>query len=119
MWVYKEYYSPTATFTTSYNSPSTPYIPGVMYDPYTTAADPPMDGPTPGHSTDSVPSWQRGINPGSTRGLGPTQSLVVPEMKLKTVYVFFAHGKVAEIKLDGDASDQKTAAPNVAPKRSS
>ena len=43
----------------------------------------------------------------------------MPELKQKTVYVFFVGQRIAEIKLEGDASDQRAIATNVAPKKKS
>lgn len=121
MWIYKEYYQPKAAFTTSYNSRDTTYIPSIMYDPKYQAEDRPMQGPTPGfapaNDPKDVPYWQKGIAFSSTRGLAPMQSLDIPDMQSKVVYVFFFRGKVVEIKLDGDSSDQRTVAANVAPNK--
>ena len=117
MWVYYEYYATGGPATTSFNSPNAAeYIPL-----YTSSAapgpedlGPRMDGPTPGH-TDGLPGYLKSANFGSTRGPNLSQSLLMPELKQKTVYVFFVAQRVAEIKLDGDASDQRTAAANVTP----
>lgn len=115
MWVYTEYYSPGPAFTTGFNNPnSSAYMPGIAGE----------NTPFKGDYT-QTPAWQmpagfhpdNGVAVPGTLGSSPVQSLVVAEMKSKTVYVFFHLGRVAEIKLDGDSSDQASAAPNVAQKK--
>ena len=102
MWVYKEFYAAKAAFTTSFNNPnSAHYIPGA------TGVN---SGPNHGG-----PAWANepsSIVGDATKAVAPMQSLSLPELKEKTVYVFFFLGRVAEIKLDGDASDQRTVAAN-------
>ncbi|MDB6126972.1 MAG: hypothetical protein JWM35_868 [Verrucomicrobia bacterium] len=110
MWVYVEYYSNKSLVSSSFNNPNNAhYSPGVAGEN------------TPFHGGANDPAWQKpmGWSPpnvasSQTQGLAPMQWLDVPEMKSKTVYVFFVRGHVAEIKLEGDSSDQRTAAPNVA-----
>lgn len=106
MWVYTEYYSPSNATTLSFNNPnSSHYTPGI-----TGATAWPARG---GEGA----AWLVPASMG-TDGVTPVASLAVPEMRSKTVYVFFFNGQVCEIKLDGDSSDQRTAAANVTlPKR--
>jgi hypothetical protein len=120
MWVYVEYYSPTAAFTTGFNNPnSTRYTPQIINantKPPPMIAVPSYNAPL--HTEGSLPIWLMPQVFGSTGNATPVQSLDVPDMLTKTVYVFFFHGKVAEIKLDGDSRDQVGAAPNAAPRKS-
>jgi hypothetical protein len=104
MWVYIEYYSHKGAVSTGLNSPnSSHYTPGLV------AANTPYNGDPNG------PKWQQPMAFGTAGTLGPVQMLELPDMLTKTVYIFFHGGKVAEIKLDGDASDQQGAAANAAP----
>ena len=110
MWVYVEYYSGKSLVSSSFNNPNNAH-----YSPSVAGEN------TPFHGGPGDAAWQKpmgwsppGVASPQTQGLAPMQWLDVPEMKSKTVYVFFVRGQVAEIKLEGDASDQRTAAPNVA-----
>jgi hypothetical protein len=100
MWVYTEYYAANSAVTVSFNNPnSSHYTPGM-----TGGTAPPARG---GEGA----AWLAPSSMG-TDAAGPVQSLDLPEMKSKTVYVFFFRGRVCEIKLDGDASDQQEYAAN-------
>lgn len=104
MWVYVEYYSPKAVAGLSMNNPnSSHYRTDFIVNPNT-----PVHG---GEGTHAAGDFMKP----ALNDLG--FALDLPDLQSKTVYVFFHLGKVTEIKLDGDSSDQKTAAPNVAPQK--
>ena len=110
MWVYVEYYSDKSLVSSSFNNPNNAH-----YSPSVAGENSPFHGGAGDAAWQKPLGWSpEGIASPRTQGLAPMQWLDVPEMKSKTVYVFFVRGHVAEIKLGGDASDQRTAAPNVA-----
>ncbi len=101
MWVYVEYYTANGPAKYSLNNPNTKYTSQVV------AANTPFAG-GPGLKAVAPAEF-------SATGGAHSQSLDLPDMKEKTIYIFFHLGKVAEIKLDGDSSDQQNPAPAVAP----
>ena len=104
MWVFVENYAAGPDITYGFNGPQTThYAPGFA-------------------GASSNPIQQAGSAYWGPMGMGTTNypfllTLTPAEMKTKTIYVFFLGGRVAEIKLDGDASDQKTSALNQLPPR--
>ena len=100
MWVYVEYYAGNAPFVLSFNNPGS-------YGTVTSLAG----ANTPAHGEEGGNGPLGFDLPGLTglahASASPSPSLNVADMKSKTVYVFFFNGRVAEIKLDGDASDQQ------------
>ena len=100
MWVYVEYYAANAPFVLSFNNPGS-------YGSLTSLAG----GNTPAHggegSNGPVDATMPKLNGIGQASAVPTPSLTPADMRSKTVYVFFFNGRVAEIKLDGDASDQQ------------
>ncbi len=100
MWVYEEFYATNSYIASQVNSPSgaggesngNGYVTGLV------GANGGRGGPS--RSTQEIGSQGTGSRPVAS------QFLIPAELKSKTVYVFFFRGRVAEIKLDGDASDQ-------------
>ena len=102
MWVFIEHYAVGPDIITSFNSPnSSHYVPGLTGS----------TAPPGGNSKYTAPMDN------STTNYPFMQVLAPVEMKTKTVYVFFYEGKVVEIKLDGDATDQMNTALNKIPSR--
>ncbi|MDB6126981.1 MAG: hypothetical protein JWM35_877 [Verrucomicrobia bacterium] len=106
MWVYQEYTAVGPAFTTSFNNPNSSH-----YTPGATGINSALDH--------GGPAWmnQPGFVQFGTTNASPVQSLAVPELKLRTIYVFFALGRVAEIKVEGNVADQRTAVANTSASR--
>jgi hypothetical protein len=97
MWIYEEHYAVAGPATLVLNSHDTAYRSQIVSPNTPFLGGPKQAAPMDFHTTDRYFS----------------QSLEPAELKTKTVYVFFLRGKVAEIKLDGDASDQRSTAAEV------